>query len=82
MNVHEYAKSQNLQVFEVFQLAYRWKYGKDCEDGSLVKQSDRYRLHGVLPWFVGDYMRFIHKQLVTMPKMQQLSLPLGDDYVL
>lgn len=80
MNVHEYAKSQKLQVFEVFQLAYRWKFGKDCQDGSLVKQSDRYLKHGILPWFVGDYMRSLHRKMATIPNDGQLSFSfMGDD---
>lgn len=79
MNVYEYAKAKSLTIFEVFDEAYRWKFGNVCRDGSLVKQCERYQKHGILPWFVGDYMRSIHKQVATIPNDGQLSFSFGED---
>jgi hypothetical protein len=67
MNIREYAASKDITIFEVFDEAYRWKFGNVCRDGSLVKQAARYERFGVVPWFVGDYMRSLHRQVATIP---------------
>jgi hypothetical protein len=80
MNIEEYKKLKGFQTWEVFDEAYRWKYGNVCRDGKwLILQKERYEKHGVVPWFVGDYMRFVGREVATIPDDRQLSFSFGDD---
>ena len=54
----QYITTNKIQIQDFFRSAYIWKYAKDRDPWNDVAQ---YKLHGIIPSYVGDYIKNIQK---------------------